>query len=1128
MAICPSCGKENPDGFKFCGFCTAPLTEQSRASIQEERKVVSALFCDLVGFTAASEAADPEDVRARIRPYHARLRQEIERYGGTVEKFIGDAVMAVFGAPVAHEDDAERAVRAALRILDAIEELNEADPTLALQVRIGINTGEAVVALGARPEAGEGIVTGDVVNTASRLEGAAPINGIAVSEATYRATDRIFDYEELEPAAVKGKPEPLTIFRPLASRARFGSDVTRTHATPLVGRELEKSLLIGTFERATQQRSCQLVTIVGEPGVGKSRLCAELFHHLEDRPGLTRWRQGRCLPYGDGIAFWALGEIVKSECGILESDSQDEAEAKLEQALPAADPDFAWLKARLAPLVGAGGEPAALEESFAAWRRVLESWAEGRETVLVFEDLHWADEALLSFLEHLADWAEGVPLVLLCTARPELDERHPGFGANARNAQSINLAPLSEGETASLIAALLERAVLPAETQRELLERAGGNPLYAEEFVRLLTDRGEPAPLEEVPDSVQALIAARLDTLSPDRKSLLQDAAVLGKVFWAGSLAEIGKRDLAEVEQTLHELSRKELVRRARSSSMEGEHEYGFWHVLVRDVCYGQIPRAARAARHRAAAAWIEGKAGERAEDLADMLAHHYQAALELNRAAGIGEQSEELEAQALHYLALAGERTLSLDVDQAERQLAVALELAPAGHPERASLLENWAQAVHQQGRLQEARQALEEALALHRGRSDPVAAGRVLTRLSLVLFRLGDRQSDGMIAEAVELLETQPAGPELVGAYTYLAGNRALTGHDREAVVAAERALALASEISLPEPAFALHWRGLARLNLGEADGLEDVRQALHLALEQGLGRETAVIHYNLAGVVLSYEGPQAALDALREAIAFCERRGTAEFALNTRAASLDALAALGQTQQALDAIGPLADRIQAAGDIAFTAWRGLQLRLLAECGISDHAPDPDELVTAARDIGLRSVIAPALADAAQVLLAQRQPEQAKALLRELDELNPTQADLVDVASQLPSLLRVVLALEDVPLAQRFATNIKPVAPLDEHVLATSRAQLAEAAGEHADAARLYHEAAERWHQFGNVPEHAYALLGQGRCLAALGEAAADKSLREARELFASMGYMPALAEAEALLGESESAAV
>ena len=1088
---------------------------------------MTVLFCDIVGFTAASEAADPEDVRSRIRPYHARVRDEIERYGGTVEKFIGDAVMAVFGAPVAHEDDAERAVRAGLRILEAIEELNDQDSTLALQVRIGINTGEAVVALGARPAQGEGIVTGDVVNSASRLQSAAPINGIAVSETTYRATERIFDYEELEPVAVKGKPEPLAIFRPLASRARFGADLTRTHATPLVGRDLEKPVLIGAFERAMQQRSCQLVTLVGEPGVGKSRLCAELFNHLEDQPGLTRWRQGRCLPYGDGIAFWALGEIVKAECGILESDAQDEAEAKLEQALPRDDPDYAWLKARFAPLVVGGGEPASQEEAFNAWRHVLESWADTRETVLVFEDLHWGDEALLSFLEHVADWSEGVPLLLLCTARPELYEQHPGFGQNARNTQRINLSPLTDEETARLVSSLLERAVLPAETQQALLERAGGNPLYAEEFVRLLTDRGAPADVEEVPDSVQALIAARLDTVSSDRKSLLQDAAVLGKVFWAGALAEMGGRELDEVEQALHELSRKELVRLARTSSMEGEREYGFWHVLVRDVCYGQIPRAARASRHEAAAAWIEGKVGERAEDLADVLAHHYQAALELNRAAGIGEQAEELEAQALHYLALAGERTLSLDVDQAERQLALALELAPAGHLERASLLENWAQAVHQQGRLQEARQALEEALALHRGRSDPVAAGRVLTRLSLVLFRLGDRQSDGMVAEAVELLETQPAGPELVVAHTYLAGNRGLSSHDREAVVAAERALALAAELNLPEPAFALHWRGLARLNLGEADGLDDVRRALHLALEQGLGRETAVIHYNLAGVVLSYEGPQASLDALTETLAFCERRGTAEFALNTRAASLYTLAELGQTQEALDGIGPLADRIQAAGDMAFTGWRGSQLRLLAECGASDHAPDPDELVAAAREIGLRSVIGPALADAAQVLLAQRQPEQAKALLRELDELDPTRADLI-ATSQLPSLLRVVLALDDVPLAQRFAAGIKPVAPLFEHVLATSRAQLAEAAGEHADAAGLYADAATRWQEFGNVPERAYALLGQGRCLRRLGEPEAEGPLREARELFESMGYTPALAETEALLGESEAAAV
>src|SRR5712692_887767 len=694
MAVCSSCGKELPGEFSFCPFCGAALAETAPAPALEERKVVSVLFCDLVGFTAASEAADPEDVRARLRPYHERLRVELERYGGTVEKFVGDAVMAVFGAPVAHEDDAERAVRAGLRILEAISELNEAEPGLSLQVRVGINTGEAVVALGARPEEGEGIVTGDVVNTASRLQGAAPVNAVAVSEQTFRVTERVFRYEPLEPVRVKGKSEPLALYRPLAARARFGSEVTRSHATPLVGRELEKPLLIGTFERAAQQRACQLVTVVGEPGVGKSRLCAELFSYIEERPGLVRWRQGRCLPYGEGIAFWALGEIVKAECGILESDSPDAVGAKLERAIPEAEQDRSWLLARLGPLVGLTGEPTGQEESFTAWRRFLEGLAGDEPAVLVFEDLHWADPALLAFLEYLADWVEGVPLLVLCTARPELHEQHSGWAGGLRNATTINLAPLSDQETAQLVAALLERAVLPAETQQALLERAGGNPLYAEEFVRLLTDQGGLEGEVEVPESVQALIAARLDTLSPERKGLLQDAAVMGKVFWAGALAVMGEREPGEVEQALHELARKELVRPSRTSSMEAEAEYGFWHALVRDVCYGQIPRVSRVERHQRAAAWIEEKAGERAEDLADVLAHHYLAALELSQAAGLTDDPQ-LQAQAVRYLGLAGERALGLDVERAEHNLAQALELTGEDDPQQPLLLERWAQAL-------------------------------------------------------------------------------------------------------------------------------------------------------------------------------------------------------------------------------------------------------------------------------------------------------------------------------------------------------------------------------------------------------------------------------------------------
>ena len=1131
VPTCRSCGKELPGEFPFCPFCGGALTAEPAAPVQEERKIVTVLFCDLVGFTAASEAADPEDVRARIRPYHARLRQEIERYGGTVEKFIGDAVMAVFGAPTAHEDDAERAVRAGLRILEAIEELNDHDPTLALQVRIGIDTGEAVVALGARPEEGEGIVTGDVVNTASRLQGAAPVDGIAVSEQTHRQTERVFDYEELEPAQVKGKTEPLALYRPRAARARFGSDVTRTHTAPLVGRELEKPLLIGTFERSAQQRSCQLVTIVGEPGVGKSRLCAELFGYIEDRPGeLVRWRQGRCLPYGEGIAFWALGEIVKAECGILESDSPEEAEVKLERALPADEQDLPWLKARLAPLVGAPAEAASQEESFTAWRRFLEALSAESPTVLVFEDLHWADDALLAFLEHLADWSQGMPLLILCTARPELQEQHPAWAAGLRNATTINLAPLTDDETARLIGSLLERAVLPAETQQALLERAGGNPLYAEEFVRLLADRDLlSGTLEDVqlPDSVQALIAARLDTLSPERKSLLQDASVMGKLFWAGAVAEMGERDPHEVELALHELARKELVRPGRTSSMAGEAEYGFWHLLVRDVCYSQIPRAARAARHRAAASWLERQAGERAEDLADVLAHHYLSALELVGAAVDAEEAQELEASAIRYLALAGERALALDVERAEASLAKALVLAPAGHPERPSLLERWAQATQQRGRFQETRAALEEALALYRRQQASVSAGRVLVELSLTQGRLGEGVEKELLGEALALLEAQPPGPELVAAYGRLAVTHFVGGNYSEAIAAAEQALALGADLGLAEPAYALGVRGAARSYLGDRQGLEDQRRALALAVAQGQGRAAAVVYNNIPLVSWQYDGPQVALDACREGIDFCERRGIAEFAVTIGAMNATFLAERGLAEQALAEAGPLAERMQAAGDIGSLEPRSVRLRLLVERGAPEEAHAADELVAAARATGQPQFHALGLSAASQLLLAHGHRRRAGELLAELAQVPGIYAEEY-YAAALPALVRTALALQQPELARVLADGVEPRTPLVEHALSASRAELAEAAGDHAEAAQLYAEAAERWRDFGNVPERAYALLGQGRSLAALGNLESKVPLSEARDLFASMGFTPAVAEVEGLLGSPSAAAL
>src|SRR4249919_1596546 len=369
MVTCAHCGEENPERARFCLACGEPLVAD--APVGEERKVVSVLFVDLVGFTSRSDRADPEDVRATLRPYHERVKSDIERFGGTVEKFIGDAVMAVFGAPVSHEDDAERAVRSGLRILETIEELREEG--LEISVRAAVTTGEAVVALGARPERGEGIVTVDVVNTAARLQSAAPVGSVIVDEPTMRSTESAITFESLEPVAAKGKAEPIAVWRATHARSRVGQPETATH-TPFVGREHERTLLLETFLRAERESSVQLVTVVGAPGIGKSRLVTELRATLDERPDIVTWRHGRCLPYGEGITFWALGEMVKAEAGILEGDDEEEAGRKLRRAV-----DDPWVESHLRALVGLSGGaeagPDRRDEAFAAWRQFFEGLA---------------------------------------------------------------------------------------------------------------------------------------------------------------------------------------------------------------------------------------------------------------------------------------------------------------------------------------------------------------------------------------------------------------------------------------------------------------------------------------------------------------------------------------------------------------------------------------------------------------------------------------------------------------------------------------------------------------------------------------------------------------------------------
>jgi class 3 adenylate cyclase/tetratricopeptide (TPR) repeat protein len=1133
MEACPSCGHENPDGAKFCMECATPLGAPSRL-IAEERKVVTCLFCDLIGFTATSESADPEDVDQMLSAYSEMARTQIEAYGGVVEKFIGDAVVGIFGAPAAHEDDPERAVRAGLRIAETAEEL-EAVGGAPLRLRVGINTGEALVRLGVYTGSGERLLAGDAINTASRLQSVAPEMGVAVGLGTYEATTAVFDYEELEPATLKGKAEPVRVFHAKAPRARFGTDLTRTHDTPFIGREIDLSLLKGIFDKAVAADAVQLVTVVGEPGLGKSRIVAELFAYIDSRPELTTWRQGRCLPYGEGITFWALGEIVKAHAGILESDPPGVASGKLDAVLPEGD-ERAWFRQRLLPLLGIEASSSAeREELFTAWRRFLEHLAEQDPTVLVFEDLHWADEAMLAFLEHLADRAEGVPLLVIGTARPELFERHPGYAAGMRNVNTISLAPLSEEETARLVSALLESTVLPADLQQPILDRAEGNPLYAEEFVRLLKDKdllvkkGSSWELKEgaevpFPDSIQALIAARLDTLGLDAKSMLADAAVVGKVFWAGAVAEMGERNLAEVIETLRELSRKELVRLARRSSIEGEAEHSFWHVLTRDVAYSQLPRASRASRHVAAAAWIESKAPERVEDLADVLAYHYSTALELARAAGQTEQATELEAPALRFLTLAGERALGLDTATALVDFERALALTPRGHPERPEVLARFAQAALDGG-LAEAAAALEEAIETFQERGDIPAASRAMFTLVQVMSSAGDPRTFEIGAEALALLEPLPPGPELVGALIEVARARVLGGESADGVSFAERALALAVELGLPLPARALGYQGLARCNLGDSGGLEDMRRALQIAMDAGQGRETATLYNNLGRALWPFEGPLAALDVYRQGIGFDQARGLAALALWIEASSLDPLADIGELDEVLSEAGRLGERAETAGIVpSLITIRAVQARVLALRGEAGQAEAfLDWLEYAARETGAPEGLAEGLGSSAIARTALGQSDRAAALLNELSSNLQLRAH-GSFAAWLAAMVRAAVLIGDPALAERLASGLEPRFPYAEHALVTTNAALSEARGDLEAAADGYADAADRWERFGVVPERAFALLGQGRCLIGFARPTdAAPVLQRAREIFDALGAAPALAETDALLQQA-----
>ena len=610
MAACAVCGRENPAEARFCLACGHAFPATAEAG--EERRIVSVVFVDLVGFTSQAEKLDPEDVRALLVPYHNAVREELESFGGVVEKFIGDAVMAVFGAPTAFGDDAERAVRAALAVRDSVE-----------GVRVAVNTGEALVTLGARPSHGEAMVAGDVVNTAQRLQQAAPVDGVLVGEVTHRATANAIDYLPAEDVTARGKAEPVRAWIALRPKAGEGRDFSST----FVGREHEIALLRGVWERVCAQRAPHLVTILGEAGLGKSRLASEFMRLVDELGGFSV--RGRTLPYRESSAYGAFGSQLKQLCRIFESDSTDTAREKLRAKVSTmVDPGSAdEVAGHLAILIGLAPEASVADREtlFFSIRVFIEAVARDRPTLLVFEDIHWADASLLDLVELLAARLRDLPILLLVLARPELLDARPSWGGGLPAYSAMPLHPLPRDDARTLAA---ERLATHNGRAAELVETAAGNPFFIEQLAATVSESTDDRSL---PTTIRALLAARLDALPSPERALVLDASAGGRTFWRGALERMGTR-ADELTELLAALERRDLIRRETVSAIEGDQQYTFTHVLIRDVAYDLLPRAARHERHEHFARFLEESTGEVGEAGA-ALARHWRDAGRNDRA---------------------------------------------------------------------------------------------------------------------------------------------------------------------------------------------------------------------------------------------------------------------------------------------------------------------------------------------------------------------------------------------------------------------------------------------------------------------------------------------------------------
>ncbi len=1136
-ANCAGCGQELVEGAKFCPHCGTPVGSAPaaaarppeaaaaavpRAAAGEERRIITALFADLAGFTSHAERSDPEDVRERLTTYHKHVREEVERYDGRIEKLLGDGVFAVFGVPTAHEDDPERAVRTALRIQETAERLNEADPTLALNVRIAVTTGEAIVQMDRTDQDREGIV-GDVVNTASRLEAVAPTGGIVVDERTYLASNSMIDYRALAPVELKGKSEPVPIWQAEGAKSRYGVAVEEQVDTPFIGRDAELGLIVDTFDRVLRERSTQLVTVIGEPGVGKSRLMNEFRRVVDGRPDVVWWRQGRCLPLGEGVTFWAIGEVVKAQAGIFDSDPPWQAQQKLRDSVHSLIEDRSqadWVLSRLAPLAGTDDGDATVERSelFNAWQRYFEALAARNPLILVIEDLHWADDALVEFLDHLIEWTLDAPIVLVATARPELLRNRPTWGAGKLNAASIGLKPLSDADTKQLLAALMPGKLMTAEAQQRLLDRCGGNPLYATEFVRLIIEQGTTDRIDDLalPDSVQAITAARLDLLDPEDRLVLQVAAVAGKVFWSGAVSFVLPVPKESIRLALRRLAARDLIRPIRKSSIEGEDEWIFGHALIRDVAYGQIARSDRAARHEQIGRWIEATSRDRMTDVSEVLAYHFAEAMRLQ-----SDPSEELIGRAYAALMAAGTRTKALDARRAVGFFRQAAEVTTSRRDAGLALL----QAGKTTGSVDESMEVAVPAEAIFEELGDAENRVRAMMLRGAVLWYRGEtEQVEGLMGEVEALIADRmesAIGAEFLAAR---ASNYWRTGRPLEAEAMLQRARPIVERYGDVETRIRhLGVTAGVKLQMGDLSGHELNAQALEMCLDRGLSGRAASAYNNLVTHQLFFDPVERVLAKVDEGVEFTRSRGLEKAEVWTRMTRLESLFPLGRLAEVVAETEELLKE-EEQGSQVWVALRVWQIYMKYFMG--KRIGDQSEVFGAADRIGDPQIRGPAMVG---MILAEQDSGDLGALERAADIVETAfEGDEHVQALNLPVAADALIELGRLDQVVRMNLNLGPVWRYQEALRARTEGIVAEAEGRLEDSADALRSSIAVFevlgHRFGPV----WSGVPLARVLLALGRDAEAYAVLDGAEPAArEMGAGRFLVEIADLRAEAEAEA-